>query len=119
MSSAPQKTVGQMLDEILDDLPGETPNDVSETPEDGSDLLSDMDQVMKQAVHYANTMDSSVLRQNMITSLNDPEGLVLLKAQVSAINPLLTTEQIDQLFVPENFDQLIEMAMATANQLKQ
>ena len=111
MSNENRECVGKLVDDILDQLPGQT-----EEPQIPSAQYSEM---MEEAVRVASSVDEEELRMNMVLSLNDPEALTILKAQVAQMHPTLTQEQVDAIFIPENFEQLVNMAMSTAQQLKQ
>lgn len=112
-----EKKVGNFVDDILDQLPNQTVDHGNST---GSNSLSEHQiEMIEQAKLVAKSVDESVIADQIRQSLMHPVGLEIMKKEVWQMHPHLTKEQIDSIFVPENFEQLVQMGVMAATQMKQ
>nr|QYA18770.1 hypothetical protein KOM_12_502 [Clandestinovirus] len=107
-----EKQVGNFVDDILDQLPNEPTEHDNQLSEHAIDMI-------EQAKLVAQSVDASVIADQIRQSLMHPVGLEIMKKEVWQMHPHLTKEQIDGIFVPENFEQLVQMGVMAATQMKQ
>ena len=111
-----EKNVGNFVDDILDQLPNKVQD---QTGHQNQELTHQQLDMIEQAKLVAKSVDESVIAAQIRQSLMHPVGLEIMKKQVWQMHPHLSKEQIDDIFVPENFDQLVQMGVMAATQMKQ